>query len=114
MLEAALPPVVTAYCVFVLMVLSAVRKPVARPSRRARWLGDRRHGLVRHLITTAAAGYAVFLGIVVVFHTWLGSERGAIASAFIGGTGLAVAVVGFFAGLAGLSRPRRPRSRDSG
>ena len=36
-----------------------------------------------HLIVTTAGGYAVFLGIVVVFHAWLGSERGAIESALI-------------------------------
>jgi hypothetical protein len=107
MLEAVLPPVITAYGVFVLMVLLTQRKPVARPSRRSWWLGERRRGLVRHLIATTAGGYAVFLAIVVVFHTWLGSERGAITSALIGGTGLAVAVLGLFAGLASLPRRRR-------
>jgi hypothetical protein len=106
MLQAVLP-VITAYCLFILMVLSAKRKPAARPSTGSWWLGERRHGLVRHLIATTAGGYGVFLGIVVVFHTWLGSERGAIASALIGGTGLAVAVLGLFAGLSRL--PRRPR-----
>jgi hypothetical protein len=111
MLEAVLPPVITAYGVFVLMVLLTQRKPVARPSRRSWWLGERRHGVVRHLIGTTAGGYAVFLGIVVVFHTWLGSERGAITSALIGGTGLAVVVLGLFAGLARLPR-RRPRPDD--
>jgi hypothetical protein len=49
----------------------------------------------------------VFQAIVVVFHTWLGSERGAITSALIGETGLAVAVLGLFAGLSRLRR--RPR-----
>lgn len=109
MLEAVLPTVITAYGIFVLMVLSAQRKPAARPSRRPWWLGERRHGLVRHLIGTTAGGYVVFLGIVVVFHTWLGSERGAITSALMGGTGLAVAVLGLFAGLARLPRRRPPR-----
>jgi hypothetical protein len=108
----ALPPVIIAYGVFVLMVVFAQRKPVARPSRRSWWLGERRHGLVRHLIATTAGGYAVFLGIVVVFHTWLGSERGAITSAVIEGTGLAGAVLGLFACLAGLPRRRRPRADD--
>jgi hypothetical protein len=108
MLEALLPPVITAYGVFVLMVLLARRRPVARPSRRSWWLGERRHGLVRHLIATTAGGYAVFLGIVVVFHAWLGSEGGAIESALTGGTGLAVAVLGLFAGLARVPRTRRP------
>jgi hypothetical protein len=108
MLQAVLP-VVTAYCLFVLMVLLARRKPVARPTTGSWWLGERRHGLVRHLIATTAGGYGVFLAIVVVFHTWLGSERGAITSALIGGTGLAVAVLGLFAGLSKLRRRRPPR-----
>lgn len=108
MLEAVLPPVIIAYCLFLLMVRSTLRRPVARPSTRSWWLGERRDGLVRHLIATTAGGYAVFLGIVIVFHAWLGSERGAITSALIGGTGLAVAVLGVFSGLAKL--PRRPRS----
>ena len=107
MLEAVLPPLITAYVVFVLMVLSAYRRPAPRPSMRSLGLGERRHGLVRYLIITTSGGYAVFLGIVVVFHTWLASERGAITSALVGGMALAVAVLGLFAGLAGL--PKRPR-----
>jgi hypothetical protein len=109
MLEAVLPPLITAYVVFVLMVLSAYRRPAPRPSRRSWWLGEQRHGLVRHLVATTAGGYAVFLGIVVVFHAWLASERGAITSALIGGTGLAVAVLVLFAGLARLPRNTKPR-----
>jgi hypothetical protein len=97
-------PVVTAYCLFVVMVLVATRKPAARPASRSWWLGERRRGLVRHLVTTTAGGYLVFLGIVLVFHTWLGSERGAIASALIGGSALAVAVLGLFGGLSRLRR----------
>jgi hypothetical protein len=106
MLQAVLP-VITAYSLFVVMVLMAKRKPAARPATRSWWLGERRHGLIRHLITTTAGGYGVFLGIVVVFHTWLGSERGAIASALIGGSALAIAVLGLFAGMSRLRR--RPR-----
>jgi UDP-N-acetylmuramyl pentapeptide phosphotransferase/UDP-N-acetylglucosamine-1-phosphate transferase len=102
----ALLPVITAYCLFVLMVVSATRMPAARPSARSWWLGDRRRGLVRHLITTTAGGYGVFLAIVAVFHTWVGSERGALASALAGGTVLAVVVLGLFAGLSRF--PRRP------
>jgi hypothetical protein len=111
MLQAVLP-VFTAYCLFVVMVLMARRKPAARPTARSWWLGERRRGLVRHLITTTAGGYVVFLGIVLVFHTWLGSERGAIASALIGGSALAVAVLGAFVGLSGLKKGTRP-SRGS-
>lgn len=106
MLRAVLPAIV-AYGLFILMILMARRSPVPRPSKRSWWLGARRQGLVRHLITMTAGGYGVFLGIVVVFHTWLGSERGAIASALVGGTGLAIAVLGLFAGMSRLSR--RPR-----
>jgi hypothetical protein len=109
MLDAVLPPVITAYGLFVLMVLLAQRRPASRPSGRTWWLGDRRDGLVRHLIVTTAGGHAVFIGIVVVFHAWLGSERGAIESALIGGTGLAVAVLVLFACLARAPRTRRSR-----
>jgi hypothetical protein len=112
MLKAVLPPVITAYVVFVLMVLSAQRRPAPRPSVRSWWLGERRHGLVRYLIITTSGGYAVFLGIVVVFHTWLASERGAITSALVGGTALAVAVLGLFAGLARLPRTSHPSPDD--
>jgi hypothetical protein len=106
MLQAVLP-VVTAYCLFVVMVLVARRKPASRPSARSWWLGQRRRGLVRHLITTTVGGYLVFLGIVLVFHTWLGSERGAIASALLGGSTLAIAVLGLFAGFASVDRIKK-------
>ena|SRR5918992_3702513 len=109
MLEAVLPPLITAYGVFVLMVLLAQRTTASRPSGRSWRLGDRRHGVVRHLIVTTAGGYVVFLGIVVVFHAWLGSERGAIESALIGGTGLAIVVLLAFVGLTRVPWTRRLR-----
>jgi hypothetical protein len=111
MLEAVLPPLISAYVVFVLMVLAARRRPPARPAASSGWLGPRRRGIVRHLVATTAGGYAVFLAIVVVFHTGLGAEPGAIASALVEGTLLALAVLGLFAGLARRSPSRRPRGR---
>jgi hypothetical protein len=111
MLEAVLPPLIGAYVVFVLMVLSARRRPAARPRASSGWLGPRRRGMIRHLAATTAGGYAAFIAIVAVFHAWLGAERGAIASALVEGTLLALAVFGLFAGLAWVSPPRYPRGR---
>jgi hypothetical protein len=114
MLEAVLPPLISAYTVFVLMVLSARRRPPTRPPSGSGWLGPRRRGMVRHLVGTTAGGYAVFLAIVAVFHAWLGAEPGALASALLEGTLLALAVFGLFAGLVWLSPPRHLRGRGSG
>jgi hypothetical protein len=111
MLEAVLPPLISVYAVFVLMVLAARRRRPTRPAASSGWLGPRRRGMVRHLVGTTAGGYAVFLAIVAVFHAWLGGEPGAIASALVEGTLLALAVFGLFVGLACRSRPRHPRGR---
>jgi hypothetical protein len=46
-------------------------------------------------------GYAVFLGVVVVYHTWLVGQPGALRSALYGGTFLAlVCAATFLAGSA--------------
>jgi hypothetical protein len=90
-------PVIVAYVLFVLMVLSARRQPVARPRSGTWWLGPRRRGIVRHLAATTAGGYVVFIAIVVTFHAWLGAEPDAIGSAVVEGTLLALAVFVLFA-----------------
>jgi hypothetical protein len=95
-LRVVLPPLITAYVIFVLMVLSARRRPVARPSA-AGWLGPRRAGLIRHLAATTAGGYVVFLAIVAVFHAWLGEERDALWSALVEGALLALTALALFA-----------------
>lgn len=111
MLEAVLPPLISAYVVFVLMVLLARRRPPPRPAVSSGWLGPRRRGIVRHLVATTAGGYGLFVAIVIVFHSWLGAEPGAIASALVEGTLLALVVFGLFTGLALLSPPRQARGR---
>jgi hypothetical protein len=109
-LPAVLPPLIAAYAIFVLMVLSARRRPVARPRTGAAWLGPRRLGFIRYLAATTAGGYVVFLAIVAIFHAWLGAERDALESALVDGALLALAVLVLFAGSARLPR-RRERSR---
>lgn len=97
MLEAVLPPLIVAYALFVLMVLSARRRPVARPRIGTWWLGPGRKGVVRRSAATTAGGYVVFIAIVVTFHAWLGAEPDAIGSALVEGTLLALVVFALFA-----------------
>ena len=106
--RATLPPLIAAYVIFVLMVLSARRRPVDRPRAGSAWLGTRRRGLTRYLAATAAGGYVVFLAIVAIFHAWLGAERDALESALVEGALLALAVLAFFA-ISALSPRRRER-----
>jgi hypothetical protein len=108
-LRAVLPPLIAAYVIFCLMVLSALRTPVARPRAGAAWLGARR-GLIPYLTATTAGGYIVFLAIVAIFHAWLGAERDALESALVEGTLLALAVLTLFAVLARLRRRLLRRS----
>ncbi|MGH2642061.1 MAG: hypothetical protein ACRDGO_10230 [Actinomycetota bacterium] len=77
-LRAVLPPVIAAYAIFVLMVLSSRRRPVARQRAGATWLGTRRRGFMRYLAATTAGGYVVYLAIVAIFHAWLGAEPDAL------------------------------------
>lgn len=111
MLEAVLPPLVVGYALFLLMTLAWARRPVPRPPPGSGWLGPRRRGVVRHVAVTVFGGYVVFLGIVAVFHTWLASEPGALASALLEGSALALGVFGLFGVLLWVSPPRRPRAR---
>ena len=95
--RAVMPPLIVAYAIFVVMVLSARRSPVARPRARTAWLGTRRRGLIPYLAATAAGGYVVFLAIVATFHAWLGAEDDALESALVEGGILALAVLALFA-----------------
>jgi Family of unknown function (DUF6256) len=108
-LRAVLPPLITAYVIFVLMVVSAWRRPVARPRAATPWLGPRRRGLIRHVATTTAGGYILFLAIVAVFHAWLGEERDALGNALVEGTLLALAVLALFALSTRIPRRRKRR-----
>jgi hypothetical protein len=102
---------ITAYVIFVLMVLSARRRPVARPRAGAAWLGPRRRGFLQFLAATTAGGYVVFLAIVAIFHAWLGAEPDALESALVEGSLLALVVFALFAVSVQLPRrqERRPR-----
>jgi hypothetical protein len=58
------PPLVTAYAIFIVMVVRAWREPTARAPRTA---------TTRDVVWTTVGGYLVFLAIVAVFHVALGA-----------------------------------------
>ena len=76
------PPLVTAYAIFVVMVVRAWRHGPREPRSRAL--------TPREIVWTVAGGYLVFLAIVVVFHVGLAGEHGALGSAVTGGAFLLV------------------------
>ena len=82
MLRVFLPPLVTAYAIFVAMVVVAARRPVRRPPRP----GDRSAPTYPgRLVGTIVGGYAAFLAIVLIFQVWIAGEPHAFASALWGG-----------------------------
>lgn len=82
MLRVVLPPLITAYAIFVAMVVLAARRPVRRP----RGLGDRSASMrSRRVIGTIVGGYAAFLVIVLVFQVWIADEPDSFPSAVWGG-----------------------------
>ena len=92
-LRVVLPPLVTAYAIFVAMMLLASRRPAPRPPGLGR--GTARAGR-RHAAETMLGGYAAFLLVVVVFHVWIADDPAALASALWGGAflcGVAVVLV---------------------
>ena len=76
------PPLVTAYAIFVVMVVRAWRRGPREPRVRAL--------TQREVVWTAADGYLVFLAIVAVFHVGLAGQHGAFRSAAAGGAFLLV------------------------
>ena len=110
MLRAVLPPLITAYALFVAMVALAWRRPVARPSPRPHGRADgTARASLRRVVGTTIGGYLAFLAIVLIFHVWLAREPGAFASAVWGGaflSGIAVVTAG---GSALIERRRRGR-----
>jgi hypothetical protein len=76
------PPLVTAYAIFVVMVVRAWRGPKESPPR---------HPSPREIPWTVVGGYLVFLAIVAVFHVGLAGQRGALRSAATGGAFLLAA-----------------------
>jgi hypothetical protein len=113
-------PTVVAYVAFLLALWTGFRTPSPRtstsppPARLTDWAR-----LVRLLATTALGGFAVFLGLILIFYFALGGQGpGFVADAFGSGAMLALAVVvpAFLtmeAGRAALHRIRRAR-RSSG
>jgi hypothetical protein len=87
------PPLVTTFVVFLLLVRYHVRhadpaEPApSHPSMSA---------FVRYLAATAAAGYAMFVAIVLVFHVWLARDHAALRSAVAGGAALLAIVLPAF------------------
>jgi hypothetical protein len=80
-LRQVLPPLVTAYAIFVAMVLVARRRPVPR----GRTTDGRTDTPIAAMVRTTVGGYAVFLAIVLVFHVWLAGESDAFIGAVSGG-----------------------------
>ena len=75
-------PVVSAYAVLASVVLYAARHPEAgRPANAPSGWRPR----LRLIGVTIVCGYAVFLGIVLVYHTWLVGQPAALRSALSGG-----------------------------
>ena len=109
MLRAILPPLITAYALFVAMVILAWRRPVARPiARHGRENGAARVRLPR-VVWTIVGGYVAFLLIVLIFHVWLAEEPVAFASAAWGGAFLSGITLVVAAGSSLLGRrPRHP------
>lgn len=83
MLRAVLPPLVTAYAIFVAMVILRLRRPVPGPHGRADGSSGTAH--LRHVVRTMLGGYVAFLVIVLIFHVWLAEDPDAFASAALGG-----------------------------
>jgi len=87
------PPLVTTFVVFLLLVRYHVRyaEPTEPPPSRFPW-----SAFLRYLAATAAAGYGMFLAVVVVFHVWLARDHAALRSAVAGGAALLVIVLPAF------------------
>jgi len=87
------PPLVTTFVVFLLLVRYHVRHAEtmeASPSRSS-W-----PAFLRYLAATAAAGYGMFLAVVLVFHVWLARDHAAFRSALAGGAVLLAIVLPAF------------------
>ena len=114
-------PLTTTYVLFLLAMARHVRRRgVASPPREmARATGGGFRPLARYLAVTAAGGYLVFLGILLVFYLLLGaaSLRFVVKGA-VRGAGLTVLVVVLFLLLVAAYRAveaksmRRPEPTD--
>jgi hypothetical protein len=107
-LRAVLPPLVTAYAIFVAMVVLRLRRPVPRPYGRADGSSGTAH--LRHVVRTMLGGYVAFLVIVLIFHVWLSEDPDAFASAALGGAFLSLVTLVVAAGSQLIARRSRRRS----
>src|SRR5262245_48696000 len=100
------PPLVTAYAIFVVMVVRAWRGPVDPTPRRVP---------PREIVWTVLGGYLLFLAIVAVFHVGLAGQHRALLSAAAGGAFLLAGAAGVYAVcLWSIARTRRVPSRREG
>jgi hypothetical protein len=102
-LRAIVPPLITAYTLFVAMVVLTMKRPAAR--RRFDVPADTPP---RSFVSTMFGGYAAFLVIVLVFHVWLADDPEAFSSAVWGGaflSGVAL-ITAWIASLIGARRRR--------
>ena len=82
------PPLVTAYAIFVVMVVRAWGGPKERSGRTP---------MPRDIWVTIVGGYLVFLAIVAVFHVGLAGQHGALKSAAFGGAFLLLGAAAVYA-----------------
>ena len=99
------PPLVSAFAVFLLMLRYAFRHPEEESAERGSW-----REFLRYLVVTATSGFAVLLGIVLVFHVILARDPGAFWSAAGGGLLLLAIVLPAFILGEWLGRRRAERS----
>jgi hypothetical protein len=104
-LRVVLPPLVTAYAIFLAMALVGWRRPVPRPRATG---DDAVAASLRHVVREIVGGYAAFLVIVLIFHVWVADDPAAFVSAMAGGAFLCGVVVVAAAGWS-LIRRRHPR-----
>jgi hypothetical protein len=107
-LRAVLPPLVTAYAIFVAMVVLRLRRPVPRPQGRADGTLGAAH--LRFVVRTMLGGYVAFLVIVLIFHVWLAGDPDAFVSAASGGAFLSLITLVVAAGSQLIGRRSRGRS----
>lgn len=103
-LRQAVSPVLAAYLVFLALLVTHARGRVRAGRMRRRPGGAGidpipfdRAALARHLASTVAGGYPIFLGIILVFYLVLGDRtRSFVAEALLEGSALAVMVIPAF------------------
>jgi hypothetical protein len=81
------PPLVTAYAIFIVMVVRAWREPTARAPRMT----------TRDVVWTTVGGCLVVLAIVAVFHVAIAGQRGALRSAVWSGAFLLLGTAAVYA-----------------